>query len=91
MSQLPEGWTMERVRSVAQGPAELLPVDTPSRVSTASSYEALSPTCVISFSGLCLVRDAGDGIWYMGQVDANGTILCWAGHSSDLEEAIRSL
>ena len=91
MGELPDGWTMGRVREVAMGDAEMLPSGTAARLDGPTGSELLSPTAIISFAGLCLVRDASDGIWYMGELDADGTVVCWSGYGDDLEEAIRGL
>lgn len=77
MLELPEGWTIERVREVAQGSAELVVdseigatvdrfVPTDDRKLVRDGTEHLTPTCIVDFSGLFLVRDASDGEWYMG-------------------------
>jgi hypothetical protein len=91
MSDLPDGWTIERLQVVSMGTAEVLPSGTAARLDGATRTVPLSPTAIISFSGLCLVRDADDGIWYMGERDTDGTIVCWAGYGGDLEEAIKGL
>ena len=80
MGELPDGWTMDRVRETAMGDAELLSSTTAARLDDLTGSSPLSPTTIVSFSGLCLVRDADDGIWYMGQPDADGTIVCWSGY-----------
>lgn len=90
MVGLPEGWEIGRVRRVAQGDAELLPPDTPAVVDVAGSHESLNPSCTISFGGLCLVL-SDDGEWYMGELGADGVIVCWGSYGSDLERAIRAL
>lgn len=69
---------MERVRAVAMGDAELLPRDIPARLDGPGGSEQLSLTTIINFAGLCLVRDAQDGVWYMGKRDDDGTVVCWA-------------
>ncbi|MFB7338714.1 hypothetical protein ACFCZ6_01480 [Streptomyces hydrogenans] len=52
-------------------------------------YEPLRPNVMLAFHELCLVRD--DGEWFMGQLDDDGSVICWASYGSDLAEAIRSL
>ena len=91
MSGLPDGWTIDRVREVVQGEAELLANDTVVMLDDRTDYVALIPLAVISFVGLCLVLDANDGYWYMGQLDEDGTIVCWSAYGKDLEEAIKAL
>nr|WP_246193387.1 IS5 family transposase [Kitasatospora atroaurantiaca] len=41
------------------------------------------------FHGLCLVR--ADDDWYMGQLDSDGSVICWASYGPDLGEAIQGL
>ncbi|MCX4721590.1 hypothetical protein OG818_38435 [Streptomyces virginiae] len=53
------------------------------------AYEPLHPDVILAFHQLCLVRD--DGEWFMGQLDDDGSVICWASYGSDLAEAIRSL
>lgn len=86
---LPDGWTVDRVREVAQGDAELLALDTVVLLDDRMGYVALVPSTIISFTGLCLVLNADDGLWYMGQLDDGGTIVCWSAYGDDLEEATR--
>lgn len=102
MFELPDGWTIERVREVAQGPAELV-ADTGIRAIVdhfVCSDEGklvrggtvnLTPTCVVDFSGLFLVQDADDREWYMGQANDESVIHCWASYGNDFEEAIKGL
>ncbi|WP_411145589.1 hypothetical protein [Streptomyces sp. x-80] len=52
-------------------------------------YEPLRPDVIHAFHELCLVRDNGE--WFMGQLDDDGSVICWASYGSDLAEAIRSL
>ena len=90
---LPEGWDLQRIRTLE--PSALL-LDVASHtifVGDGQDYEELPrPTCIISFSGLCLVRVEGDDDWWMGQLDdADGSIVCWSPYGRDLEEAIRAL
>lgn len=82
-SGLPAGWTIERVRALSRDPsAAPLSFDRLVVVEVAGQddYELLR---------LCLVRD--DGEWFMGQLDADGSVICWASYGPDLAEAIRSL
>lgn len=89
---LPDGWTIRRVRELASSPAELLPLDTIVTIDIHNAEQQhIRPTSIISFSGLCLVRDGADGVWCMGQIDDEGVIRCWAGYGNDLGEAIRGL
>ncbi|MEW1701179.1 hypothetical protein [Streptomyces sp. NPDC091278] len=52
-------------------------------------YEPLRPDVILAFHELCLVRD--DDEWFMGQLDKDGSVICWASYGSDLAEAIRGL
>ena len=54
-----------------------------------SAYDSLRPDVILSFHGLCLVR--ADDDWYMGQLDSDGSVICWASYGSDLGEAIQGL
>ena len=96
MSELPEGWDLDRVRAMGLADARLLPLDTlvllERRDAARSDYDTLSPTAVLACGyDLCLVRNADDGLWYMGSPDGDGTIVCWGSYGDDLAEAIRGL
>ncbi|MFF4102840.1 hypothetical protein [Streptomyces sp. NPDC001903] len=52
-------------------------------------YESLRPDVILAFHELCLARDGGE--WYMGQLDDDGSVICWSSYGSDLAEAIRGL
>ena len=54
-----------------------------------ASYVPLLPEIILSFHDLCLVR--ADDDWYMGHLDADGSIDCWACYGPDLQEAIQGL
>ncbi|GGV50443.1 hypothetical protein GCM10010495_80160 [Kitasatospora herbaricolor] len=51
----------------------------------------LQPEIILGFHDLCLVRAEGDDDWHMGQLDAEGSVICWASYGSDLGEAIQGL
>ncbi|MGK5543358.1 hypothetical protein ACSNOH_01230 [Streptomyces sp. URMC 127] len=83
---------MERVRALSGDPsAALLSFDRLVVVEVAgqADYELLRPDVILSFHELCLVRD--DGEWFMGQLNNDGSVICWASYGSDLAEAIRNL
>ncbi|QES10866.1 hypothetical protein DEJ44_29480 [Streptomyces venezuelae] len=91
-SGLPAGWTIERVHALSGDPSaaplspdRLVVVE----VAGQGDYELLRPDVILAFHELCLVRD--DGEWFMGQLDDDGSVICWASYGSDLAEAIRSL
>ena len=89
---LPDGWTIERVRSASDDPeAVLLSLERLVVVEEhgGADYTVLQPDVIISFTGICLVR-AGDD-WFMGDVDTDGSVICWASYGPDLGEAIRGL
>ncbi|WP_369148998.1 hypothetical protein [Streptomyces sp. R44] len=91
-SGLSAGWTIERVRALSGDPsAAPLSFDRLVVVETArqGDYEPLRPDVILAFHELCLVRD--DGEWFMGQLDDDGSVICWASYGSDLAAAIRSL
>ncbi|WP_442818484.1 hypothetical protein [Streptomyces sp. NBC_01237] len=91
-SGLPAGWTIERVRALSgDESAAQLSFDRLVVVEVAGQgdHEPLRPDVILAFHELCLVRD--DGEWFMGQLDGDGSVICWASHGSDLAEAIRSL
>ncbi|MFF1906934.1 hypothetical protein [Kitasatospora sp. NPDC058218] len=93
-SALPEGWTLERVRALSgDETAALLPLQRLVVLELAgqADYEALPPEVIIDFQGLCLVRAEGDDDWYMGQVDSDGSVICWSSYGSDLGDAILGL
>lgn len=54
-----------------------------------ADYDVLQPDVILSFHGLCLAR--ADDEWFMGELGADGSLICWASHGSDLAEAIRGL
>ena len=101
MTELPAGWTIERVREVAQGHAELTPVDTVATVDHFTRSDdgtrhrdgttPLNVTCIVNLSGLYLVNHADDGEWHMGQIADHNVIRCWASYGNDFEQAIKGL
>ncbi len=54
-------------------------------------YVELDPVVIISFGRLCLVRVADETGWFMGQLDQDGSIICWGEYGDDLGEAIQAL
>ncbi|GAA0317802.1 hypothetical protein GCM10010302_66090 [Streptomyces polychromogenes] len=89
---LPDGWTIERVRSASGDPeAALLSLErlVVVEVHGLADYVLLQPAVILSFHDLCLVR--ADDDWFMGQLDDDGSVICWASYGSDLDEAIRGL
>ncbi|MFE1787916.1 hypothetical protein ACFW7J_05835 [Streptomyces sp. NPDC059525] len=91
-SELPAGWTIERVRALSGDPSAIsLSFDrlVVLEVAGQGDYEPLRPDAILAFHDLCLVRD--DGEWFMGQLDDDGSVICWASYGSDLAEAILGL
>lgn len=91
-SGLPAGWTIERVRALSGDPSAVpLSVDRLVVVEVAgrSDYEPLRPDVILAFHELCLVSN--DGEWFMGQLEDDGSVICWASYGSDPAEAMRSL
>ncbi|MCX5380359.1 hypothetical protein [Streptomyces sp. NBC_00091] len=91
-SRLPAGWTIEQIRTLSQDrTATALSLD---RLAVAedpnqSEYTTLQPEVILGFHDLCLVLDDGD--WFMGHLDTDGSVVCWASYGPDLAEAIRNL
>jgi len=89
---LPDGWTIERVRSASGDPeAGLLSLERLVVVEEygCADYTPLQPDVIISFHDLCLVGVDDD--WFMGQLDADGSIICCASYGPELGEAIQGL
>ncbi|WP_405891111.1 hypothetical protein OG612_04360 [Streptomyces sp. NBC_01527] len=89
---LPDGWTIERVRSASQDPqAARLSLERLVVVEEhdLADYTLLHSDVILSFTGICLARAGGD--WFMGEVDTDGSVICWASYGPDLGEAIRGL
>jgi hypothetical protein len=86
------GWTIDRVRRVSGDPeATVLSPERLVVVEERGSADRipLHPEIIISFHELCLA--SADGEWFMGNLGADGSVVCWASYGSDLEEAIRGL
>ncbi|MGY4386867.1 hypothetical protein ACVWXB_000166 [Streptomyces sp. TE12347] len=91
-SELPLGWTIEHVRALSgDRSAAQLSCDrfVVVEASDRRDCEPLHPDVILAFHDVCLVRD--DGEWFMGQLDADGSVTCWASYGSDLAQAIRCL
>jgi hypothetical protein len=93
-SALPRDWTLERVRSVQPtavllDPAEHLVVY---ESGIARELRELQPAVIIGVGDFAVVRAAGTGDWWTGQLDhSDGSITCWATYGDGLGEALRSL
>ncbi|WP_053644855.1 hypothetical protein [Streptomyces sp. XY431] len=91
---LPDGWTIEQVRSASgDAEADLLSLERLVVVERhgCADYDVLQPYVVIAFHSydMCLARVGED--WFMGQLDPDGSVVCWASYGPDLAEAIRGL
>ena len=93
-ADLPDGWTLDRIRALSGdsaakllSPERLVVVELPSR----RDYETLPAEVIIGFHELCLVRAKDDNDWYMGQLGSDGSVICWASYGADLGDAIRNL
>ena len=92
MTGLPPGWDLVRLRSL-EPRAELLdPRCHDVFYSDGKDLEELDASCIISFSGLCLVLLVEADDWYMGDLDEDdGSVVCWASYGRDLGQAIEAL
>ncbi|MFE3458197.1 hypothetical protein ACFXKD_11675 [Nocardiopsis aegyptia] len=91
-SHLPPGWTIERVRAHSGvADAHLLSTDRLVVLDDLDQrdYTTLRPGALIAFGRLCLVWDGDE--WLMGDLDEDGSVICWGSYGSDLAEAIRNL
>lgn len=91
-SDLPDGWTIERIRCASgDAEADLLSLERLVVVEQYGSadYDILRPDLILSFHDLCLVRTGDE--WFMGHIDSDGSVICWASYGPDLAEAIRGL
>jgi hypothetical protein len=92
MTDLPDGWDIERIRARAHGDVEVLSCNR--RVVLDVHCEGareLTAACILSFRGLCLLRSVGDPEWYMGQLADDGSIFYWGSYGPELGEAIDGL
>ncbi|MFB0629611.1 hypothetical protein [Streptomyces sp. AB3(2024)] len=91
-TNLPDGWMIEQVRRASgDAEADLISLERLVVVEQYGSadYDVLQPDLILSFHGLCLARDGGE--WFMGQIDADGSVICWASYGPDLAGAIHGL
>jgi len=99
VSAWPDGWSIERVRAVAQGDAEEIPGDTAfvvvqvgSGADSSNDYERVMPQLVLVFGTYALVLPVGEEEWMMGMFDpSDSSIACWGTVGEDLEQAILGL
>lgn len=87
---LGEGWTIERVRSHSgDATAELLSLDRSAFLDDGNHLVPLIPRAIVKVGGLILLRHDED--WYMGELDDDGTVVCWSAYAPDLGDAINAL
>lgn len=92
MTELPDGWDIERVRSRAGCDVEVLSCDRHVILDMpGQGAQFLKAAWILSFGGSCLVRPVGAPDWYMGLLDRDGSITCWASYGTDLGTAIDGL
>jgi hypothetical protein len=92
VAELPIGWSIDRIKSL--GVKDVVIRDPREHYVVTIVYddlEEMEPAVIIDCGGLCLVRPQNEPEWYMGQLDADGSIVCWASYGSDLENAILAL
>jgi hypothetical protein len=92
MTELPDGWDIERLRARAGCDVEVLSCDRRAVLDApGEGARELTATCILSFGGLCLLRSVGEREWYMGQLAEDGSISCWGSYGADLGEAVDGL
>lgn len=92
VEELPEGWTLERIREVS-GDSRAIVLSTDRSVSWVRSdhhREPIDPEIVIGLGELCVVKPVNDDDWYMGTLRDDGSVDCWSAYN-DLGEALRGL
>lgn len=91
---LPDGWTIERVRSLSgDDTAVLISADRPVALwkGHQQDHAPLRAATVLALSGLCLVKEEHTNDWYMGHIESDGSVVCWGCYGDNLQEAIRGL
>ncbi|MCD9165760.1 hypothetical protein [Streptomyces albireticuli] len=89
---LPTGWTLQRIRDVS-GDHEAIPLRTNRTVTWSAAPEdpeLAPPAIVLGFHDLCLVQLVDDTDWYMGSLNDDGSVGCWATYG-DFYQALRGL
>jgi hypothetical protein len=93
-ARLPTGWTLQAIRDVS-GDREAVPLDAVGRTvmwltCPGEDDERLDPEIVLGFHSLCIVKPVDDEDWYMGSLNADGSVDCWNAYEN-LFEALRGL
>ncbi len=93
-NELPEGWTIERVRAETEDPeAVLLSLDRLVVIEEhdRTDYTLLHPDIILALPSfkMCLTRVDSD--WYMGQLEPDGSVVCWASYGPDLGTVVWGL
>lgn len=89
-TNLGEGWTIERVRTHSgDAAAEELPLERSAFLDEGHGLIPLTPRAMVKVGGLILVRHNDD--WYTGDLDDEGTVVCWSAYAPDLGSAIDAM
>ncbi|MEU6668319.1 hypothetical protein [Streptomyces sp. NPDC046727] len=91
--ELPDGWTIERLRRHS-GDSRAEPLSLDRRVYVLDDRGDRTPLPrpdhILSFHEQCLVGHEGE--WYLGLLGPDGSVCCWdASYGPDLAEAVRGL
>ncbi|MFJ9826036.1 hypothetical protein ACIRSU_16925 [Streptomyces sp. NPDC101160] len=93
-NELPEGWTIERVRAEAADPeAVLLSLDRLVVIEEIgrTDYTSLVPDIILALPSFNMSLARVDSAWYLGDLEPDGSIICWAAYGTDLGTVIRGL
>jgi len=89
--RLPDGWSIERVAEAANDPeARLLDLERSVWLRGTDEPVELEPSVIIRLTDVFLVQ-VEDGRWFAGQLDEDGSILCWNSYGDDLAAAIEAV
>lgn len=91
VDELPEGWTIDRIKAMGVATASLVSSTTYAVEDGVTDLIELSPTVIVDCGDQYLVHDETDNLWHMGQMDDDGTIWCWGAYGEDLGDAINGL
>jgi hypothetical protein len=88
---LPTGWTMNLIHELDSQAKLLDPVAYPVALIDGDDEIAIPCSLILDFGVLKLALDSSRGSWLMGQINDEGTIMCWGDYGEDLGDAIRAL